>query len=519
MSQPVESLEGECLSLEAELLNDADNMTKLIRMSDICLTLDKRTKSLQYLRRAMNLYLKAPSTAGTGMQLADIGLNYWKSGRYMNRDSLRVNLTSERSRLLADVLKVLETMKKFSDPALQQIIMFKIAYVKENAGMLQEAVAILSELIALQAMDGVELTFIILKAAILLKHLGNHDQAIEYLEFLLDDPPTSEGYGKTHILAFLALVYDQHPKRQDFVVVLRNTYEELLESYSKDLAKGNKPLTNQKKIEKMLGSKSISQSSEVWEMLCLQAVDRCEYIFAFEYMQQAIDKAPGKYKMLHLMSEVCYLLGYQDRAILYAEKAFELQSNNEELRQFLILIHPSKWQDKLRNVAPTKARHVGSHQQGSQAIQAVEGEEVTEQSWFQRLKSEGPMALLTAGVSAEQKERNAKIAAEKEKKKNIKHARKNKKDAAKAAEEEKNAKKAKSGRTKRDPMVDGPARPEKPLVTIETKRLIDIAREGKGNIHFYDGVLRKYSESRVPIERAERQWFAQQRAKQQQEQT
>ena len=67
-------------------------------------------------------------------------------------------------------------------------------------------------------------------------------------------------------------------------------------------------------------------------------------------------------------------------------------------------------------------------------------------------------------------------------------------------------------RKKRDPLVDGPARPEKPLVTMETKRLLEIAREGKGNIHWYDMTLRKYSEARVLIDRAERQWLSQQKA-------
>jgi len=517
MSETLHDLEVEFLSLEADLLHDAENMGQLIRMADVCLSLDKRSRSLQFMRRGMNLYLKSPSNTTVGTKLVDLGLAFWRSGRYVEKDSLRVNISTERSRLLADVLKVLEAMRDLGDPSMHQAILFKIACVKEHVGMLQEAVAILSDLIAMQAMDGVDLTHIILKAAVLLKHLGNHDQAIEYLEFLLDDPPTSEGYGKTHILAFLAMVYDQHPKRQDFVVVLRNTYSELLESYSADLSKGNRPMTNQKKIEKMLsGGKNISQSSEVWEMLSLQAIDRCEYIFGFELMQQAIDKAPGKYKLLHLMSEVCYLLGYLDRSVHYAERAFELQPQSAELRTMLLLIAPDKWRDKLRNVAPSKSHSKSVTGRGDASLQRADADEGEEEvGWFTRLKTEGPMALLSAGMSAEQREKNAKIEAEKEKKRALKKTRKEKKEALVAAEEAKNTKRTKSAggpRKKRDPMVDGPARPEKPLITIETKRLIDIAREGKGNIHFYDAVLRKYSESRHVINRAERQWLSQQKA-------
>jgi len=511
------NLEVEFLSLEADLLNDAESMDKLIRMADVCLSLDKRSKSLQFMRRGMNLFLKAPSTTTVGMKLVELGLAFWRTGRYVEKDSLRINISAERSRLLADVLKVLEAARDFEDPSLQQAILFKIACVKEHVGMLQEAVAILSDLIAMQAMDGVDLTHVILKAAVLLKHLGNHDQAIEYLEFLLDDPPASEGYGKTHILAYLALVYDQHPKRQDFVVILRNTYAELLGSHSADLSRGNRPMTNQKKIEKMLsGGKTLAQSSEVWEMLALQAVDRCEYIFAFELLQQAVDKAPGKYKLLHLMSEVCYLLGYQDRSIHYAEHAFKLQPQSAELRALLLLVAPDTWRDKLRNVAPSKAQQRGVSGRGDAALQKVDAEEGEEEvGWFTRLRTEGPLALLASGQTAEQRERKAKVDAEKEKKRSLKKTRKEKKDALLAAEEAKNATRAKRGsspRKKRDPVVDGPARPEKPFITGETRRLIEIAREGKGYIHFYDGVLRKYSEARHPIDRAERQWLSQQKA-------
>ena len=53
----------------------------------------------------------------------------------------------------------------------------------------QDSLSILSDLITTQASNGVDLTLIIFKAAILLKHLGSFTQAIEYLEFLIDDPP------------------------------------------------------------------------------------------------------------------------------------------------------------------------------------------------------------------------------------------------------------------------------------------------------------------------------------------
>ncbi len=507
-------MQVEFLHLETDLVNEPENLTKLTRMVEVCQGIKKSGPATGFLRRAMAAYSKdATSSIGLGMKLVDLGLSLWKNARYNAKDTLRVNIKPDRARLLSDLKNLLMMLRDRNDPALQQQILFKLACVQENLGMLQEAITIMSDLIAQQAMDGVELTYIILKASVILKHLGNHDQAIEYLEFLLDDPPVSEGYGKTHILAFLALTYDQHPKRQDFVVVLRNTYEELLSSYSEDLAKGNRPMTNQKKIEKMLGGKSISQSSEVWEMLSLQAVDRCEYIFAFELMQQAVDKAPGKYKLLHLMSEVSFLLGYEERSVSYAEAAFAINSQSTDLRALLLLINPKKWQDKLRNVAPVAGKKIGMDASGTIKLQRAGDEDVEEQSWLSKLATGGPAALFTSAESPESKARKEKIKKEKEKRREIKQARKVKKEAeAEAAAAKDATKKPGQPRKKRDPMVDGPARPEKPLVTIETKRLLDIAREGKGLVHFYDNTLRKYSEARHTIDRAERQWKAQQKA-------
>ena len=311
-------------------------------------------------------------------------------------------------------------------------------------------------------------------------------------------------------------------------------------------------MTNQKKIEKMLGTKSISQSSEVWEMLALQAVDRCEYLFAFELMQQAVDKAPGKYKLLHLISEVSFLLGYKDRSIHYAENAFEINPQSTDLRTMLLLINPSKWQEKLRNVAPAKShiKKLGDGAAGMKLQRAGDDEE-EEQTWLQKLSASGPAGLFSSSVSPEEKQRRAKVRAclcvcvcvylslcvhasllptltsffsfylhnqiteAKEKRRGEKQKRKAQKDLARAEEEAKEAAKVhKPGqpRKKRDVMVDGPARPEKPVVTIETKRLLEIAREGKGNLHWYDMTLRKYSEARVLIDRAERQWLSQQKA-------
>jgi hypothetical protein len=57
----------------------------------------------------------------------------------------------------------------------------KMSYVREVLGEFQASLALLSELISEQAVDGVDLSYIIFKAAVILKQLGQAKQSIEYL--------------------------------------------------------------------------------------------------------------------------------------------------------------------------------------------------------------------------------------------------------------------------------------------------------------------------------------------------
>jgi hypothetical protein len=164
-------------------------------------------------------------------------------------------------------------------------MLFHLAYVIECHGNYQEALGIHSDFISQQAQD-LDLTLVIMKAAVLLTHLGstNYPQAIEYLEFLLDDPPESEGYGRTHVLAMLASLYEK--SGDHYAVVLEQTFAQLQESYSKDLDKGKTPVTNQKKMQSMITKRAFSKSSDIWEILAVQALDRCDLVMAILMMKQ-----------------------------------------------------------------------------------------------------------------------------------------------------------------------------------------------------------------------------------------
>mgnify|MGYP003387471186 CR=1 FL=1 len=187
--------------------------------------------------------------------------------------------------MLLNVDRVLSIVERMNDQGLSHRVAVQLAGVRALRGEIVEALATYSDLITVQAMDaGVEYTYIIFQAAVLLKHIGQNTQAIEYLEFLIDDPPVSDGYSKMHMLAFLTLVYEQSGSH--YSIVKERTYTDLLHAYTSELSAGKRPQTNLKKIEGMLSQKNISESSEIWEMLGLQAIERCDYVFAIELLRQ-----------------------------------------------------------------------------------------------------------------------------------------------------------------------------------------------------------------------------------------
>jgi hypothetical protein len=60
--------------------------------------------------------------------------------------------------------------------------------------------------------------------SVILEHMGETAQAIEYLEFLQEDPPTTEGIGLTHVLGYLALCFEN--KGSIYLVALEGECEE-----------------------------------------------------------------------------------------------------------------------------------------------------------------------------------------------------------------------------------------------------------------------------------------------------
>jgi hypothetical protein len=117
-----------------------------------------------------------------------------------------------------------------------------------------------------------------------LKRLGQNLQSLEYLEYLQDDPPSTEGISRTHVLALLTLTFEQSGSK--YLVAVRETYEKLKESYLNDLRAGPNPDITLPKATRAFETKNIEISSEIWEILSIQMLEKCEIAFSVEVFQQ-----------------------------------------------------------------------------------------------------------------------------------------------------------------------------------------------------------------------------------------
>lgn len=331
----------------AKLSKSPNDLDCVCRLASLYLDDNKITKSKPHADHAISLFKKGKSVpVQQGMDVADMLVKFWKCDKFVNKADLRINLSQDRMQVLNSSEEVLKAVIAKKDSEYGQLLSLKMAFAKESKGEFQPALALLSDLIAAQATNHVDLSYIIFKAAILLKHVGQPKQCIEYLEFIMDDPPVHDGYSRTHVAAFLTHTYEQSGDK--YKVFLPKAYKDLQEAFAQDM-----PAASQKLLRSLGKGNNFSQSSELWEILALQALDRCDYVLAAEFLSEAIAKAPGKGKLLHVLAEVYSLLNQKEQAVACAEEAYTVMPQSSEIRNLLLQLAPKVWTEKLRQMAPT----------------------------------------------------------------------------------------------------------------------------------------------------------------------
>jgi tetratricopeptide (TPR) repeat protein len=479
--------------LESRVKFEPENLTVLTELTQIYTQLDRKRKAMDTAMEGLRIFQSVQLSASQGLAMVEVALELWKSEKYIKKGSLRLNMSTDRSDLLENVKETLTILARMRDPSVSQRVTFHLAYVKEVIGSFQDSLSLLSDLITAQASNGVELSFIIFRAAVLLKHMSGTNQALEYLEYLVDDPPDGEGYGKMHVLALLVLVYEQLGDK--YAIALQRTYDELQEEYTKELTSGRRQQTNQRKIEQLFAEKGIRQSSEIWEHFALQSIDRSEFVLTAEFLQQAISRAPNKGRLLHLLSEVFCMLKEKDRAIKCAERAYVLQPQSAELKNLLLSLDPAKWKKKMRTTPTSKDLRGSEEAETKQAqMQKLEGDRDDLDGKSSKSLSTGLMGKMVGKKKA--KERNASPEARAKEMADAQsraQKQKDKKAQEKKRVEEKlmSAISKSTGKVSRN-FIDrngGPAKPTKPIASKQSTELLSRILRGDENMHLYEPIL------------------------------
>jgi hypothetical protein len=231
-------------------------------------------------------------------------IKYWRSDGFIPKKHFRLQISQSRRDLIGDICVLLTAIDELKAPSLSDVVPLQLAICLENSGNFVRALTILSDLISREASNGVDLSYVIFRAAciycffyfdffyflielcilVILLHLGREAQACDYLDFIHEDAPSQDGYGRAHVYSLLSIIYENRgPKFQHMLDAVASNFQYVredempfLEEYSEKMSTKSK-----KHFVQFHGAK-------IWEALSLQALSRCDYVFAIEMLKQVI---------------------------------------------------------------------------------------------------------------------------------------------------------------------------------------------------------------------------------------
>ncbi len=162
-------IEAEIGHLEVELAGNPDTFDKYGRFIELLLKMNLKPRAMTCIELGTNYWKRNQFSVERLFEFACSLISFWKYEKYTKKDTIRVNLSIERKAYLLQAQEILQTMAlQRPEISMRYKISLKLAYVKECLGLLQQSLSILSDLITAEAEDGVELAYIIFKAASIL---------------------------------------------------------------------------------------------------------------------------------------------------------------------------------------------------------------------------------------------------------------------------------------------------------------------------------------------------------------
>jgi hypothetical protein len=96
------AIQIEINKLEAKLITDVDNISLHINLVELYISLNNRVKAASHVAEGIKLFKDIRSDAVVGSYVVEAAIKYWKYIRYANKDSLRINTSSDRVKILQE---------------------------------------------------------------------------------------------------------------------------------------------------------------------------------------------------------------------------------------------------------------------------------------------------------------------------------------------------------------------------------------------------------------------------------
>ena len=107
--------------LEQLFLKDKKSLSTIISLSNLYIISNKKSKAQICLTNGINLFNENQLDIKGGYEIAKLSINLWQLDRYSKKDSLRINISSERFLLLAHIRDILSNIGKLKDPDFHDI--------------------------------------------------------------------------------------------------------------------------------------------------------------------------------------------------------------------------------------------------------------------------------------------------------------------------------------------------------------------------------------------------------------
>jgi tetratricopeptide (TPR) repeat protein len=358
--------------LEQSLRENPADRAGMISLGTLLATKGEFGEAKDLLQRGSIGMANDPSAFELLRKLGIAHVALWKAMRIDPESASSINTSDARKTHLAESAALFDQAASYPENRDLPAAILEAAMTKMHRGQLREALDDFSGVVAhFPAMP--RLNAVIFRAACLLKHLGDLEQACQYLEYVSEDPPTSIGYGRLEVLALWA---DCLVDRGDaFKGKATRVFRLMAEAWARA----------QPKNAMAPAGIDFKDWGAPWLLLADRVLRRCDYVVSVEFLQGLLAREPTPLGY-QLLAEAQYVLGNKVRALDAMAQAFRGDPNSKAVQRQLMAWDAKSWAPLLDKAAAEKlfAEEAARKEEERRAQADAWGEQLQEHHLRQR---------------------------------------------------------------------------------------------------------------------------------------